>query len=189
MPALLGMAARATRPSLAHHELALPALMADVLPGAVGALALAALFAAEISTADAVLFMVSTSAARDLYHGFVDRAADDAGLLRVARLGALAAGALGTVVAVLIPSVERALRAFYGVLTVSLLVPLLVGLFSTVATAAQARAAVIAASLTTVVALLVWRGTPAAAWLPFVLGLGMALACFAPALRRRRAAA
>ena len=54
-------------PALANPELALPALMADVLPPWVGALALAALFAAEISTADAVLFMVSTSLAQDLY--------------------------------------------------------------------------------------------------------------------------
>jgi solute:Na+ symporter, SSS family len=185
VPALLGMAARATRPSLAHHELALPALMADVLPGAVGALALAALFAAEISTADAVLFMVSTSAARDLYHGFVNRGADDARQLRVARGASLAAGALGTAVAALIPSVERALRTFYGVLTVALLVPLLAGLFSSRATAGQARAAVIGASLTAAGALAAWRGTPAASWLPFVLGLGVALLCFAPALARR----
>jgi SSS family solute:Na+ symporter len=185
VPALLGMAARATRPALAHHELALPALMADVLPGAVGALALAALFAAEVSTADAVLFMVSTSAARDLYHRFVDPGAADARLLRVARLVALGAGALGTAVAVLIPSVERALRTFYGVLTVALLVPLLVGLFSARATAAQARRAIVAASATTVLALLWWRGTPAASWLPFLVGLAAALACFAHALLRR----
>jgi SSS family solute:Na+ symporter len=185
VPALLGMAARATRPALSHHEMALPALMAEVLPGAVGALALAALFAAEVSTADAVLFMVSTSAARDLYHGFVDRGADDARLLIVARVAALSAGVLGTAVAALIPSVERALRTFYGVLTVSLLVPLLAGLFWRAATAAQARAAVIGACLTAVFTLALWRGTPAASWLPFALGLAVALLCFAPALAGR----
>jgi SSS family solute:Na+ symporter len=184
VPALLGMAARATRPDLRHHELALPTLMADVLPGGVGALALAALFAAEISTADAVLFMVSTSATRDLYQGFVDRGADDARLLRVARISAVAAGALGTALAVVLPSVERALRAFYGVLTVTLLVPLLVGLYAQRAAAAQARAAVLGAGLTTTVALAALRGTPAAAWLPFVLGMVVALACFAPAMVR-----
>lgn len=186
VPALLGMAARATRPDLRHHELALPALMAEVLPGAVGALALAALFAAEISTADAVLFMVSTSATRDLYHAFVNRQADDARLLRVARWTALAAGALGTGLAVLVPSVERALRAFYGVMTVALFVPLLVGLFARRARAGQARAAVLLAALTAALALAWLRGTPAAAWLPFVMGVVAALACFAPALLPRR---
>jgi len=184
VPALLGMAARATRPDLRHHELALPALMADVLPGAVGALALAALFAAEISTADAVLFMVSTSATRDLYQGFVNRGADDARLLRVARMSAVVAGAVGTGVAVVLPSVERALRTFYGVMTVALLVPLLAGLFSARAQAAQARAAVVGASLTTVAALVALRGAPSASWLPFLLGIAAALLCFAPGLRR-----
>jgi SSS family solute:Na+ symporter len=188
VPALLGMAARATRPDLRHHELALPALMAEVLPGAVGALALAALFAAEISTADAVLFMVSTSATRDLYQSFLDPGAGDARLLRVARASAVAAGVLGTGVAVLVPSVERALRAFYGVMTVALFVPLLVGLFSPRARAGQARAAVVSATVTAAAALAWLRGTPAAAWLPFVTGIAVALACFAPALlppRRR----
>jgi SSS family solute:Na+ symporter len=187
VPALLGMAARATRPDLRHHELALPTLMAEVLPGAVGALALAALFAAEISTADAVLFMVSTSVTRDLYQGFVNRRADDARLLKVARLSAVAAGALGTGVAVLIPSVERALRAFYGVMTVALFVPLLVGLFAPRARAAEARAAVVGAALTAALALAILRGRPSAAWLPFVLGMGVALACFARALLPWRA--
>ncbi|HET8644667.1 MAG TPA: sodium:solute symporter family protein, partial [Vicinamibacteria bacterium] len=83
VPALLGMAARATRPDLRHHELALPALMAEVLPGAVGALALAALFAAEISTADAVLFMLATSLSRDLYQAVLRPGATDGQLLRV----------------------------------------------------------------------------------------------------------
>lgn len=186
VPALLGMAARATRPDLRHHELALPALMAEVLPGAIGALALAALFAAEISTADAVLFMVSTSVTRDLYQGLVNRQARDARLLRVARVTAVAAGALATGVAVLLPSVERALRAFYGVMTVALFVPLLVGLFAPRARAVQARAAVVAATLTAALALALLRGRPSASWLPFVLGMGVALACFAGALVPRR---
>ena len=41
--------------------------MSGALPPAVGALALAAVFSAEISTADAVLFMLATSGSRDLY--------------------------------------------------------------------------------------------------------------------------
>jgi SSS family solute:Na+ symporter len=188
VPALLGMAARATRPQLAHHELALPALMAEVLPGAVGALALVALFAAEVSTADAVLFMVATSATRDLYQGLLNRGADDARLLRVARMASVAAGALATALAALMPSVERALRTFYGVMTVALFVPLLVGLFSPAPRAAHARAAVAGATLTAALALALLRGDPRAAWLPFVLGMAVALLCFAPALLRRASA-
>ncbi len=59
--------ARGRSLALANPELALPRLTTDVLPPWLGGLALAALFAAEISTADAVLFMLSTSLSRDLF--------------------------------------------------------------------------------------------------------------------------
>jgi SSS family solute:Na+ symporter len=61
VPVLFGMTMRAVEPGLANPELALPRLTTEVLPPWLGGLALAALFAAEISTADAVLFMLSTS--------------------------------------------------------------------------------------------------------------------------------
>jgi SSS family solute:Na+ symporter len=61
VPAVFGMAMRAVEPGLGNPELALPRLTTDVLPPWLGGLALAALFAAEISTADAVLFMLSTT--------------------------------------------------------------------------------------------------------------------------------
>jgi solute:Na+ symporter, SSS family len=88
VPALFGMAMRAVEPGLANPELALPRLTTDVLPPWVGGLALAALFAAEISTADAVLFMLATSLSRDLFQAVLRPGATDAELLRVGRLAA-----------------------------------------------------------------------------------------------------
>jgi solute:Na+ symporter, SSS family len=187
VPTLLGMAARATRPDLRNPELALPALLAEVLPPWVGGLGLAALFAAEISTADAVLFMLSTSLSQDLYKTFVDPGADDARLLRVGRLTAAGAGLLGIALALALPSVEQALRAFYGVMTVALFVPLMWGLLDRRAGARVARLAVLGAVLVTGASIAIlqahaWRG-----WLPFVAGMTMAAAVFAlgPALDRR----
>src|SRR5262249_39514402 len=145
VPPLLGMAARALRPELGNAELALPLLMRDVLPPWLGGLGLAALFAAEISTADAVLFMLSTSLAPELYQAFVNPPADDARLLHVGRWTAVGAGAAGTIVALLLPSVVEALKSFYGILTAALFVPLVAGLISSRPQAVHARVAVILA--------------------------------------------
>ena len=47
------------------------------LPVAVGTLGLAAVFSAELSAADAVLFMLTTSLSQDLYKRFVNPGADE----------------------------------------------------------------------------------------------------------------
>lgn len=124
-PALLGAAAAVLYPDLANDDTALATVLTSTLPVALGALALAAVFSAEVSSADAVLFMLSTSAARDFYKGFLNRQASDASVLRVARFTAVLAGAIGIVVAVLEETVLGALRSFYAILTVTLFVPVL----------------------------------------------------------------
>ena len=91
VPALLGMVARSQFPSLGAADAALPMILVHTLPPAVGAIGLAAVFSAEVSASDAVLFMLTTSLSQDLYKRFVNPAATDAGVLRVARLTAVAA--------------------------------------------------------------------------------------------------
>lgn len=181
VPALLGMAMRAIAPGLSNPELALPRLTTDVLPPWLGALALAALFAAEVSTADAVLFMLSTSLSRDLYQAVLEPTASDAQLLKVGRLSAFAGGAFGAGLALSLPSVASALTLFYGVMTAALFAPLLVGLFSTRPRASHARVAVGVAIVTTFVLRLALAGQPMAAWLPSVAGMVLAAAVFATA--------
>jgi SSS family solute:Na+ symporter len=187
VPPLLGMAARATRPDLANAELALPVLLADVLPPWVGSLGLAALFAAEVSTADAVLFMLSTSLAQDLYRTFVDPTASDVRLLRVSRSTAVGAGAAGVALALFVPSVADALKAFYGVMTVALFVPVLTGLLAPRVSALDARRGIVAGALATVSSLYLLAGQPSRTWLPYLLGIAASAAvCTAgPRLRRR----
>ena len=60
-------------------------LLVHSLPPLVGAIGLAAVFSAEISASDAILFMLTTSLSQDLYKRFVNPAATDAGVLRLAR--------------------------------------------------------------------------------------------------------
>ncbi|RMH20251.1 MAG: sodium:solute symporter family protein [Acidobacteria bacterium] len=142
LPALLGMLARARHPELRNPDLALPTLLAQDLPLLVGTLALAAVLSAEISSADAILFMLATSLSRDLYQRFLRPAASDAHLLRVARGAAVGGGALGVGLAILLPTVIDALTIFYSVLSVSLFVPLIAGLHSRRAGRREAAAAI-----------------------------------------------
>lgn len=129
VPVLLGLASRALHPGLANQEMALPTLLRADLPPILGAIGLAALFSAEVNTADAILFMLSTSLSQDLYRRFLHPAASDAQLLRVARGSAVAGGILGVGLAILAPSVIGVLSVFYSLLTVSLFVPLMAGLY------------------------------------------------------------
>jgi SSS family solute:Na+ symporter len=168
-------------PGLANAELALPRLTTDILPPWVGGLALAALFAAEISTADAVLFMLATSLSRDLYQAVLRPRATDAELLRVGRAAAGAGGALGVVLAVVLPSVASALKLFYGVMTAALFMPLVFGMLSSRPGAGRARAAIVVSILTTGGLHLAMQGAPHGAWLPSVLGVALAGLVFASA--------
>lgn len=128
VPVGLGALARARYPHLAVPELALPVVLVEDLPAVVGALGLAALYSAEVSTADAILFMLATSLSQDLYRRFLRPAASDREVLRVARGAAIAGGVLGVGLAVVAETVIDALSIFYSVLSVSLFVPLLAGL-------------------------------------------------------------
>ena len=154
------------------------------MPGAFGNLGLAAVLSAEISSADAILFMLSTSLSKDLYKRFARPDATDAQVLRVARIAAAAGGAAGVLLAVVIPTVVDALRIFYSLLGVSLFVPVVAGLHSRRPGSAEALAAAAAG----VVALLTargWDGGPA--WMvPSAWGLLSAAAAYGVFFLARR---
>ena len=100
------------------------------LPFWVGALGLAAVFSAEVSAADAVLFMLATSLSQDLYKRFVNPARQRrAGAARRARARRSPAASLGVVVALMSQTIVDALAIFYTLLGVSLFVPILAGLY------------------------------------------------------------
>ena len=184
VPVVFGMAMRAVEPGLANPELALPRLTMEILPPWLGGLALAALFAAEISTADAVLFMLSTSLSRDLFQAVLRPQASDAELLRVGRIAAVVGGALSVGLALLLPSVASALKLFYGVMTAALFVPLVVGLLSRRPGARHARVAIAVSILSTVGLLWALAGKPVGEWLPSAAGILLAGLVFASAWLR-----
>ena len=67
-------------------------VLTQLLPPWLGAIALAAVFSTAVDTCDAILFMISTSASKDLYKRFINPAASDAVLLRVGRRITVVAG-------------------------------------------------------------------------------------------------
>ncbi len=189
VPAVLGMLAFATFPGLSNPELALPTLLKDLLPVWLGVLVLAAIFSAEISTCDAILFMLSTSLSVDLYKTFLHPQVDDRRLLAVSRATAAMAGALGVALAILLPSIIAALTVFYGLMAVALLVPLVFGLYWKRMTT---RAALLSILGGVPAAFLVDRWTGGAGWgilSPYAVGIlaGLALA-LAAALASRASA-
>jgi SSS family solute:Na+ symporter len=129
VPAILGVVARSRYPDLPSANNALPAILVGLLPPLVGAVGLAAVFSAEISASDAVLFMLTTSLSQDLYKRFANPAASDAHVLRAARWTSVAAAAAGVGLAITLGSVVDALTIFYSLLSVSLFVPVIAGLF------------------------------------------------------------
>jgi len=130
VPAFLGMAAAAIVPNLTERELALPIVMKECMPFWASALALAAIFSAEVSAADAVLYMITSSFTKDLYKTFIRPDISDEKLLQSSRVVAAVAGVLGVCVAIILPNIITALSIFYSLMSVSLTAPLLFGLFS-----------------------------------------------------------
>ena len=176
VPVLFGMIAYANFPSLPDPELALPQVLVQMLPAGVGALALAAILSAELSSCDAILFMLSTSLSVDLYQRFLNPSATQERLLTMSRWAAVGGGLLSVLLAVLLPSIIDGLTIFYGLLGVALFVPTLVGLYSNVPSAGTALGTIISSVAVTLI-VHVWTGGAGIGILtPYAIGIICALA-------------
>lgn len=171
IPPLLGMAARVYHPGLPAADLALPTLMVEALPPLLGALALAAVFAAEVSSADAILFMLATSFGQDIYKGRLRPSASDAQVLRVARGAAIVGGGIGILLALQVPAIVDALKVFYSVLTVALCVPVLLTLLPVRAARAAAHASLVAGLVAMVATYAAGGDAGVGGWSPAAAGL------------------
>jgi SSS family solute:Na+ symporter len=182
MPTLLGMLSHVLHPGLDNQELALPMLFMHDVPFWVGALGLAAVFSAEISAADAILFMLATSLSQDLYKRFVKPDATDHQVLVVARLASVIGGVLGVVVAMLSQTIVAALSIFDTLLGVSLFVPIVAGIYMRRPRAGDALAAIVG-GVAAVLAVQLWTGgKPLGMFTPAMCGLTAAVVAFAIAV-------
>jgi SSS family solute:Na+ symporter len=189
MPVMLGLTARVLFPGIEARDLVLPTLLLHGLPVWLGALALAAVFSAEMGACEAILFMLSTSLSQDLYKRVVNPAASPAQVLRVARVAAFVGGSAGMLLAVfVVGEIIDALTVFYSIIGCTLLVPVLGGLFVPRAKTRDALMSIFAGMLTYLV---IRYGTDRSGWLnPNALGLLASAAAFfaslllSPARRR-----
>ena len=144
LPVFLGLAARALFPGIAERDQVLPTLLLHGLPVWLGAMALAAVFSAEVGACEAILFMLSTSLSKDLYKRIVNPAATPEQVLRVARIAALIGGSAGMLLAIfVVKEIIDALYVFYSIVGATLLVPVVGGLYIRKAGTRDALAAII----------------------------------------------
>jgi SSS family solute:Na+ symporter len=178
VPVVLGMIARARFPDLPSHQLALPMILIHGVPAVVGGIGLAAIFSAELSSADAVLFMLTTSLSQDFYRRFFHRDATDRQMLRITRITAIIAGALGVGIALVADSVITTLSIFYTLMGVGLFVPILGGLYVRRAGSTEALGAIAAGVFTVVIRQFVFDGAPIFGFTPAMAGLAAAVIMF-----------
>lgn len=177
VPPLLGIVARVQFPDLADPQLALPTLLQDGVPAWVGAVGVAAVFSAELSTCDAILFMVTTSVSQDMLRPVLKRA-DEEWLLRLARRAALVSGALAIGLAIGAPNMVNLLTIFYSLLTAGLAVPLIAGLYTDWARPRHAAAAMVG-GMVGLLAARILELPQRSPWLSeAVVGLGVACVAF-----------
>ncbi len=188
MPTLLGMAARVLHPALDNRELALPMIFLHDVPFWVGALGLAAVFSAEVSAADAVLFMLATSLSQDLYKRYIRPGATDRQVLLVARLASVLGGTLAVLVAFVSKTIVDALSIFYTMIAVSLFVPVIAGLYVRRPRPLEALAAIAGGVISVAVLQFGFGGAPIGFFTPAMLGLVVAAAAFAVAALARQKA-
>src|SRR5262245_20205893 len=92
--------------------------------------------------------MLTTSLSQDLYKLFVNPSASDRNILFVARCTTVVAASLAVGLAIALGSVVDALTIFYTLLSVSLFVPILAGLYVSRASTPEAMTSIVCGVIT-----------------------------------------
>jgi solute:Na+ symporter, SSS family len=125
-----------------------------------------------------VLFMLATSLSQDLYKRFINPTASDARVLLVARWTTAISGAFAVALAIASGSIVDTLTIFYTLLTVSLFVPILAGLYVRRARTPHAIAAIVAGVAGMLVAQVASGGSGWGVLTPALVGLVAAIGAF-----------
>lgn len=163
LPYLTGAVARVLVPSIDSPDQAIPALTALVLNDWGGALFLAGVVAAGMSTFAGVLIIISSSMVRDVWIHGLGRTLSPATELRANRVMSLAVGVISLLIALKPPALVLVLTAFsWAVIASTNLWPLLFGVYWR---RTSPRATLWSMVLGTASALL-WFVWPKIGWLP-----------------------
>lgn len=128
-PVLAGMVAQVLYPNLDNARSAIPILVTEIFPEALGGIVLAAIMAAVMSTADSLLCAGASHVTNDLYlKTFKDSKLDEKQLLRLTIFSTLAIGSISLFVALVLPSIISALIYAYTMFTAGVFIPVVGGL-------------------------------------------------------------
>lgn len=154
LPALAGMLAIALSGNpesiISSPKTAVPALVITVFGSDVGAIFVAAVLAAVMSTADSLLSAATSHVVKDIYASFINTEADEKKLLRLSVITTVAIGLLSLWAALAIQGIVELLIYSYDVYTSGVFVPLVLGIYWRRATKEGALAGMAAGSLTAV---------------------------------------
>ncbi len=130
LPYLDGAIARILHPSLSSPDIAIPTLTRSVLTPLGGAIFLAGVIAAGMSTFASVLIITSTSLVRDILKGAFGKTLSYKQELQYGRLASLCVGAAAIMIALKPPALILVLTAFaWAVIASTNLWPLLFGIY------------------------------------------------------------
>ena len=163
LPYLTGSIARALVPDLASADQAIPALTKLVLNDWGGALFLAGVVAAGMSTFAGVLIIISSSMVNDVWINGLGRTLTPAAELKANRVMSIAVGVISLLIALKPPALVLVLTAFsWAVIASTNLWPLLFGLYWKRTSPKAALWSMVCG----VTAALLWQAWPRIGWLP-----------------------
>ena len=163
LPYLTGAVARVLVPELESADQAIPSLTRLVLNDWGGALFLAGVVAAGMSTFAGVLIIISSSLVRDVWIRGLKRELSPAAELKANRVMSLAVGTVSLLIALKPPALVLVLTAFsWAVIASTNLWPLLFGVYWK----RTSPKATVASMVTGVAAALIWQAWPRLVWLP-----------------------
>jgi solute:Na+ symporter, SSS family len=126
-PVLAGMCAQVLWPDIEPAK-AIPQLLIEVFPPVIGAIFIAAILAAVMSTADSTLIAGTAFIMRDLYQQILRPKATDKHLLRLSMLVTFLIGLLSLAVTYLVPVIIDLFLLSYAIMVCGGLIPVVGGL-------------------------------------------------------------
>lgn len=155
-PVIVGIGAKACCPELSDASLAIPYIVKEIFPIGVGAIILAALLAAIMSTADSLLTAGTAHIVKDFWIEIIysGKKIDEKKMLVLSRISTLALGFIALAIALSIPVIIDALIYSYTMYTAGVCIPVLGGVLWKGATRAGALSALISGALIAIVGII-----------------------------------
>ena len=151
IPPIAGMAALALSPTpeqvISSPRVAIPHLILVMLGPAAGAIFIAAVLAAVMSTADSLLTAATSHIIRDFYYRFINPQATDKHMLKLSIITTVVVGVLALIMALTVKGIIELLIYSYDIYTAGVFVPVVLGLLWKRATKEGALAGMIAGSI------------------------------------------